>query len=404
MDTSAPQQSPPAPPRYVSATQPNWRELALSIGIAVVLLLPFPLVWLALESRALSGMKLDTFKALPEQAQGIDLLPTGAGFGTPSVEENRASVIYTGGGIAQVNAYADHKSAVREWSRVWLGDSPQPNVSVTSTLRGAGLYLARGIVRDPDKAEEIDGYFVTWVNGPFEFWLFGGNRQKLDSLIKASTFIDAPDERSYGTGARPLVWTVIDEYPWAFALALELAILAFMWGIFSLGIWLGTRRPPRGSSRASRDELIDRLLGLNHPDSPFVVERVGANHLICRWKLDLPEVFEMFRAEQRREIYQIDLYIRPYGTVAALETHGRALWNLDNAAGSGRSLYRWDYFRGIVLAGISRRASYSYDPLALRFVPFEVHQFDINAYKRPIVQTVLASGWIWRPILFRPFK
>jgi hypothetical protein len=43
-------------------------------------------------------------------------------------------------------------------------------------------------------------------------------------------------------------------------------------------------------------------------------------------------VADRLRRVGLRELYQIDLYLQPFGVAAALETHGRILWEADALA------------------------------------------------------------------------
>jgi len=187
----------------------------------------------------------------------------------------------------------------------------------------------------------------------------------------------------------------------ALALGVDIAMVLFMWGIFALGLYLARKRPPRGVEAVSRDALRERLLNLNHADSLFTVEEVSPYHLVGRWKLDVPEFTSLFGKHGLNELYQLDLYLRPGGQVSALETRGTVRW--DVTVLPPRASYNWNFFRGIVFFEFKLHKEWVLDR-DLKFKKVVDFTFNADDYKRPLLETIVGSGWIYRPVLFKPLR
>lgn len=187
----------------------------------------------------------------------------------------------------------------------------------------------------------------------------------------------------------------------ALALGVDIAMVLFMWGIFGLGLWLATRRPPRKREAVNRDALRERLLNLNHPDSLFTIEETAPYHLVGRWKLEVPEFATMLGKHGLKELYQLDLYLKPAGRVLVLETRGTVSW--DTTIVPPRASYKWSFFRGIVLFEFKLRKDWVLDR-NLRFRHAVDYSFNADDYKRPLVEIILGSGWVYRPVLFKPLR
>ncbi|GEM_PF-2381343 len=186
-----------------------------------------------------------------------------------------------------------------------------------------------------------------------------------------------------------------------FALGIDVAMVLFIWGIFTIGLWAATKRPRRGTERISRDALRERLLNLNDEQSIFVLQEVAPYHLVGRWKLDVPHYYTLFGKHGLHELYQLDLYIRPDGPVAALETRGSIRWDL--TATPPRARYSWSFFRGIVFFEHKLEKTWALDR-SLTFRKVVDFTFNPDEYKRPLVEIIVGSGWVFRPVLFRPLS
>jgi len=203
-----------------------------------------------------------------------------------------------------------------------------------------------------------------------------------------------------------LVWIVPAVEGWQFvwimlALGIDAAIILFMWGIFALGIWLATKRPRRKAERVSREALRERLLNLNDRGSLFQLEEVSPYHLVGRWKLDVEGYYSLFAKHGLSEVYQLDLYLKPDGPVLALETRGSVRW--DAGAVPPRLNYAWSYFRGIVFYEYKLEKAWVLDR-DLRFRKAVDFSFNADDYKKPVVDVIIGSGWVYRPILFKPLR
>lgn len=203
-----------------------------------------------------------------------------------------------------------------------------------------------------------------------------------------------------------VVWVMPATQGWQFvwimlALGVDAAMVLFMWGIFALGLWLATKRPRRGTERVSRDALRERLLNLNDTASLFVLEEVAPYHLVGRWKLEVPEYFSLFGKHGLSEVYQLDLYLKPDGPVLALETRGSVRW--DATAVPPRLSYSWSYFRGVVFFEYKLEKDWVLDR-ELRFRKAVDFSFNADHYKKPLVDVIVGSGWVYRPIMFKPLR
>ena len=187
----------------------------------------------------------------------------------------------------------------------------------------------------------------------------------------------------------------------ALALGVDIAMVLFMWAIFGLGLYFAAKRPSKKVERVSRDTLRERLLSLNHSESPFIVEEVSPYHLVGRWKLEIPNYTTLFGNHGLSELYQIDLYLTPDGRAHALETRGTVTWDAELVP--PRARINWQFFRGIVFFEFKLRKDWALDR-DLKFKQMVDYTFNADEYKRPMVEIIIGSGWMYRPILFKPLR
>jgi hypothetical protein len=390
MDTGTPEAAPalpqaaPAPAAYVSATRPNWREGLLLGGLALGVLVALGLPWLLISVYNSSGLDFDTWKPLQPGAALQSFLPPGA---TDYTETTTGVIATYGNGVwAKVDLYDSPAQAQAAWRQRWRGAAWPPGVANAATETAAGQWVAY--------AQTGDGRLIEWVNAKCTFQIFAPTDRGLSDLIIASPLIDAPPERGFGHGMMPLSARLLRGHPALLASLLDLVMLAVLLGVFWLRLYLLRVKPPAGTARAGRETLRNRLRELNNANAPFVIEEQGPYHFACRWKVDDPVHGPWLARCNLRRAYQLDLYLEEGGTAGALETTGRLDWA---PAGPGTApRLSWNYLRSVA-SGAPGAPDAGPDSLTL---PMQSHS--AADYRRVLQQLVLGSGWVWKPLLFRP--
>jgi hypothetical protein len=370
MDSPTPQ--PPATLRpYPSATRPSPRELGLLALLALLLVGALGLPWLLVRAAAHSGLDFDTWKAMQPGAPPQWLLPMGASEYAQTPTGTMA--VYPGGEWALVEEFADHNAAVAAWEQRWARDTWPKGVVSASTSVGSGQWLGYG--------RAANGNMLEWVFGPYILQFFARDDHGLSRLVSGSHLIDARGEPKYGHGDVPLLMRILRVNATATALTLDTLVLALLGGAYWLLLAGARVKPAPGARKLGRESLRTKLLELNDPASPFMMEVQGAYHLVGRLKLDDPHRASELARQQLSEAYQLDIYLGD-GVASVLETHGKLRWHVA-PGGIATAIPHWNYWR--------RVETKSPDP-SRPYVPF-----------RDAVQVaILDSGWTWRQLLLRP--
>ncbi|MBA2565048.1 MAG: tetratricopeptide repeat protein, partial [Gemmatimonadetes bacterium] len=176
--------------------------------------------------------------------------------------------------------------------------------------------------------------------------------------------------------------------------------LALMGGLFVILARSGVRRPSRGVAPVSSRELGGRLLALNDPERPFQVRIDSDADLVAEWKLADARWSRIFHAGGVREIYRVRMVLdEAERQVRGLDERGSVTWDAQTL----RPSLRWsaEKFKGRVLFEKKAGAAWGLDPATL--TPEELYRYalDVNALRRPVVETVTGAGWSYRPVTAR---
>ncbi len=159
----------------------------------------------------------------------------------------------------------------------------------------------------------------------------------------------------------------------------------------------GTRRPPNGLAPLPAEEVRAALLGLDRPNVPHVVRYGAAEQadLVAEWRITEPAWQSLFVESQLTHAVRIRMRLnRDDHEVRALEEQ-RAVTRVGNpptlriasaySRGPDRTVTRqWTVGRG---AGGRLEATKTF-------------RFDAAELRDPLRDTVLASGWTWRAVVF----
>ncbi|MEU8828831.1 hypothetical protein [Streptomyces sp. NPDC048636] len=154
----------------------------------------------------------------------------------------------------------------------------------------------------------------------------------------------------------------------------------------------GTMRPSSDVEPQSAGLVKIALLGLNKPDSPWVV-RDGAPegvNLVAEWRIMEPAWQTFFVKSQLSRALQIRMRLIPKDhVVRALDLETEVKWvngtpvSLTYRRGSvTQTSVQWELGRGA--DGRIERT--------------EVFRFDSSSLKDPLRNTVLKAGWTWRGV------
>jgi hypothetical protein len=159
----------------------------------------------------------------------------------------------------------------------------------------------------------------------------------------------------------------------------------------------GTKRPPKGVTPVSPEQIKAAILGVNRDTAPFEIkfsDDSGAD-LIAEWKIVDANWYEIFAKAGLKKIFRIKMRLDvDKREVRAVDEEFSVEWR----AGIPSLTLALSGFRG-QKSEVSFGTAYAFTE---EFKPGQVYKyrFNSNELKKPLQEAVLASGWGWRGVAF----
>jgi hypothetical protein len=163
-----------------------------------------------------------------------------------------------------------------------------------------------------------------------------------------------------------------------------------------LDLLRGVKRPAEGAATSSKDELQQRLLGMNAEQVPFSIKPSQESDLEAEWKIVDASWYEIFAKAGLSKSHKIYLRLdEAKHEVRALEESWEVNWqagvpklSLSAQKFQGRTLGSKEFGKGYAFTGIN----------PLSFGEAYNYRFDVSEMKNPIIEIVTSSGWTWMPV------
>ncbi|MBL9136161.1 MAG: hypothetical protein JNK85_09850 [Verrucomicrobiales bacterium] len=165
--------------------------------------------------------------------------------------------------------------------------------------------------------------------------------------------------------------------------------------------WAGTQRARPGVEKVGATELARRLESIGTKDSPLQIERGSTpDEWFATWRYADAKWIDLARARGMRRTFRIRLRLdEASGVVRA--TDYVAGW--EASIGRGGAQFEWKAALGLVFAQYEHRRVFGFqwdETGRLKPDPSYAYTFNLKEMKSPLVETVTASGWDWRPTVW----
>ncbi len=159
----------------------------------------------------------------------------------------------------------------------------------------------------------------------------------------------------------------------------------------------GIARAKPGVTPLKKEELAEKLLGLNHEQLPFTVKVGGEIDLLAEWKIADAAWYEIFAKAKLEKSHKIWLSLdEKEQAVKVLEESYSVQWR----AGVPSISLRAEKFQGRTIGSKSIGVGYAFkgaDPSS--FGKVYEYRFDVSEMKNPIIEIVTGSGWDFVPVV-----
>jgi hypothetical protein len=162
--------------------------------------------------------------------------------------------------------------------------------------------------------------------------------------------------------------------------------------------WLtSTKRPEAGATVCSKDELRQRILGVNRPSAPFRIVDGGAEgvDLIAEWKIVDAEWYEIFAKAGLEKVFTIHLRLDDDAKQVRAKDHE---YTLSWEAGVPRLSLSTSRFMG-QKQSIQFGTAYAFTE-ELRPGQVYNYRFSTGEMKEPIQEAVTGCGWTYKGVAF----
>lgn len=159
----------------------------------------------------------------------------------------------------------------------------------------------------------------------------------------------------------------------------------------------GTRHPAQGASPVPGEELRAALLGLDRPEVPYTIRHGGGEQcdLLAEWRLAEPAWQQIFMRSQISHAVRIRMRLdHKAHEVRAVEEQ----WELSRVGTPTRLEATSEYSRGPSRT-VSRQWTFGRGASG-GLEATETFRFNSAQMRGPLRDTVLASGWTWRGVVF----
>ncbi len=168
-----------------------------------------------------------------------------------------------------------------------------------------------------------------------------------------------------------------------------------------VGSWAAKIGPRPGIIAVSEAELRRRLLSINDSDVPFqVIEKKGGT-LEAVWRLADAKWAGLASLNKVRELRVIQLRLHEGSKICRALDIGKSVKATADGLELGFSLSGF-FFRGIIFTQWEYEVQYgiTFSDGTVRFGKAYEYRFDHDELQKPIVETIIGSGWEYRPVLF----
>ncbi|GEM_PF-1063739 len=168
-----------------------------------------------------------------------------------------------------------------------------------------------------------------------------------------------------------------------------------------VGSWAARVTPQHGIMPVSKDELVSRLLSINDADLPFQVNKKRGGKLEAIWRLADAKWAGLATLNKATEIRSIQLRLDDRIKVCRALDIGRSIRKTANGLEMSFSLSGF-IFRGIVFKQWEYELQYGINLIDGKIHFDKVYEYNFNhdELKGIIVETIIKSGWEYRPVLF----
>jgi hypothetical protein len=323
----------------------------------------------------------------PPDARAAELLPPGRAADPGAMLKgyaDGAAVERAGGERMAAFRFASPGAAAARFAELERAIAARKNVGSRSSMAlGDARY-----VRHAGAA----GNGLAWTSGVWVFAAEAPDAARLAALIGAARAGGLGADAAAGLGAAFL----------GSLLGTVLLTAAVAWAAIALALRCVTVKPAPGAAPVARSELVARLMALNGPAAPYVVRQEPSGEVVAEWKYADAQWWGVLAKSGVRKAYRLRLGLDERRRDArALDEFGSVEWSA-GALTAPTVSYRRTFFRGVVLARYERGVAYGFrTPTGGGAGKAMDYKFDMMALKGPVIETVTAAGWRFRPVLWR---
>ena len=165
-------------------------------------------------------------------------------------------------------------------------------------------------------------------------------------------------------------------------------------------------RPKPDTSVSSKEQLLQAILALNHPDLPYRFARdqtVPAADLLAEWKLADATWWGIFNKSGFSRHYRLLLYLDGNNhEVRATEETASVSWTAGALGPTPSASWQKTFFKGIILFERSWERAYGITEVKpFRVAEAYAYDFDPWRVKGPVVRATVEHGWAYCPVIYR---
>jgi hypothetical protein len=209
----------------------------------------------------------------------------------------------------------------------------------------------------------------------------------------------APARSAAAQGSEPvLVSTRLRARSGLMAGILALNVIAAGLWFFKGSAWAARVEGPAVALPDSGDTLREALLALNRQDVPPEITRHRDGSLEVNWRYLDARWFDLMRVHQMKRTHRLVLaFDDAHRTVRVTE-----YWSsFDASAGAGSLRLAWKAAKGIQFFAVEQTRIFGaqLDPAGKPTGELsKAYTFDLQALKKPVIETVTGAGWRWQPV------
>ena len=181
-------------------------------------------------------------------------------------------------------------------------------------------------------------------------------------------------------------------------IAIIAAIRVMLWGM-GFKEYLGGRKK-NDKPALSKEELKEKILGLNSPDLPYQIQPSKETGLILEWKIADAKWYGIFSKEKVSKIYRAFILLdENRKTTRYYEELGSIEWHIGTDGISAPSIrYKEEFFKGRILFKKSWGVQYGIKEDKTFGKVYE-YKFDVGYARAPLKKIVEESGWEFVPVV-----